>query len=125
MRVGAQVQPLECYLPSVEMVVKYNSTVNSQLTVIIPSFRTHRSEEQFDRVYTVYLLFILKKIASYTIKTGFFFCFLEMLRKMDFTIKSRYGQVVLNKPLFLAYGIPMVSPPSVVVHTFKLEYMYL
>ena len=44
------------------LLVKYNSTVNSQLTVIIPSFRTHRSEEQFDRVYTVYLLFILKKL---------------------------------------------------------------
>ena len=24
---------------------------------------------------------------------------------MDFTIKSRYGQVVLNKPVFLAYRI--------------------
>ena len=48
-----------------------------------------------------------------------------MLRKMDFTIKSRYGQVVLNKPDFLAYCIPMVRHPSVVVHTFKLEYMYL
>ena len=48
-----------------------------------------------------------------------------MLRKMDFTIKSRYGQVVLNKPVFLAYRIPMVRHPSVVVHTFKLEYMYL
>ena len=44
---------------------------------------------------------------------------------MDFTIKSRYGQVVLNKPVFLAYRIPMVCHPSVVVHTFKLEYMYL
>ena len=62
MRVGAQVQPLECYLPSVEIGLKYNSTVNSQLTVIIPRFRTNRSEEQFDRVYTVYLLFILKKL---------------------------------------------------------------
>ena len=49
-------------LKSVLKVVKYNSTVNSQLTVIIPSFRTHRSEEQFDRVYTVYLLFLLKKL---------------------------------------------------------------
>ena len=35
------------------------------------------SEEQFDRVYTFYI----EKIASYTIKTGFFFYFLEMLRK--------------------------------------------
>ena len=26
---------------------------------------------------------------------------------MDFTIKSRYGQVVLNKPVFLAYRIPI------------------
>ena len=35
------------------------------------------------------------------IKTGFFFYFLEMLKKiMDFIIKSRYGQVVLNKPVF-------------------------
>ena len=40
---------------------------------------------------------------------------------MDFTIKSRYGQVVLNKPVFLVYRIPMVRHPSVVVHTFKLE----
>ena len=48
-----------------------------------------------------------------------------MWEKMDFTIKSRYGQVVLNKPVFLAYRIPMVRHPSVVVHTFKLEYMYL
>ena len=40
---------------------------------------------------------------------------------MDFTIKSRYGQVVLNKPVFffLAYRIPKVRHPSVVVHTFK------
>ena len=44
---------------------------------------------------------------------------------MDFTINSRYGQVVLNKPVFLAYRIPMVHHPSVVVHTFKLEYVSL
>ena len=31
---------------------------------------------------------------------------------MDFTIKSRYGQVVLNKPVFLAYRIPMVCQSS-------------
>ena len=31
---------------------------------------------------------------------------------MDFTIKSRYGQVVLNKPVFLAYRIPMVRQSS-------------
>ena len=44
---------------------------------------------------------------------------------MDFTIKSRYGQVVLNKPVFfLAYRIPMVRLPSVIVHTFKLEYFW-
>ena len=48
-----------------------------------------------------------------------------MLRKNGFHHKSRYGQVVLNKPVFLAYRIPMVRHPSVVVHTFKLEYMYL
>ena len=43
---------------------------------------------------------------------------------MDFTIKLRYGQVVLNKPVFLAYSIPMVRRPSDVVHTFKLEYLW-
>ena len=32
---------------------------------------------------------------------------------MDFTIKSRYGKVVINKPVFLAYRIPMVHYPSV------------
>ena len=42
---------------------------------------------------------------------------------MGLTIKSRYGQVVLNKPVFLAYSIPMVRRPSVVVNTFKLEYL--
>ena len=32
---------------------------------------------------------------------------------MDFTIKSRYGQVVLNKPVFfLAYRIPKVRQSS-------------
>ena len=40
---------------------------------------------------------------------------------MDFTIKSRYGQVVLNKPVFLAYRIPMVRHPSVVVHISNLN----
>ena len=40
------------------LVVKYNSTVNSQLTVIIPSLRTHRSEEQFDRsTLLIYFLY--------------------------------------------------------------------
>ena len=43
---------------------------------------------------------------------------------MDFTIKSRYGQVVLNKPVFLPYPIPTVRHPSVIVHTFKLEYLW-
>ena len=43
---------------------------------------------------------------------------------MDFTIKSRYGKAVLNKPVFLAYRIPMVHHPSVIVHTFKLEYLW-
>ena len=43
---------------------------------------------------------------------------------MDFIIKSRYGQVVLNKPVFLAYRIPMARHPTVIVHTFKLEYLW-
>ena len=42
---------------------------------------------------------------------------------MDFTIKSRYGKVVLNKRVVLAYSIPMVRHLSVVVHTFKLGYL--
>ena len=42
---------------------------------------------------------------------------------MDFTIKSRYGQVVLNKPVFLAYRIPMVRHPSVVVHTYLWSHL--
>ena len=42
---------------------------------------------------------------------------------MDFTIKSRYGQVVLNKPVF--FSLSYTNGLSVVVHTFKLEYMYL
>ena len=45
-----------------------------------------------------------------------------MLRKNGFHHKI---EVVLNKPVFLAYRIPTVRHPSVVVHTFKLEYMYL
>ena len=47
--------------------MKYSSTVNSQLTIIIPSFRTHRSVEQFDRS-TLFIYFLDWKIASYTIK---------------------------------------------------------
>ena len=39
------------------LVVKYNSIVNSQLTVIIPSFRTPNSEEQFDRS-TLFIYFL-------------------------------------------------------------------
>ena len=64
--------------------------------VIIPSFRTYRSEEQFDRS-TLFIYFLYWKIASYTIKAGFFFYFLEMLRKkMDFTIKSKQSKKINN-----------------------------
>ena len=39
-------------------------------------------------------------------------------------IKVWSGCQGLNKPVFLAYRIPMVRHPSVIVHTFKLEYLW-
>ena len=42
------------------LVVKYNSTVNSQLTVIIPSFRTHKSEEQLIGLHCIFTFYIEK-----------------------------------------------------------------
>ena len=95
-----------------------------ELTVIIPSFRTHRSEEQFDRS-TLFIYFLYWKIASYTIKTGFFFYFLEMLRKNGFHHKIEvWSGCPKQTCFFLAYRIPMVRHPSDIVHTFKLEYLW-
>ena len=62
MRVGAQVQPLECYLSSVEIGCKIQFYCQFSTDGNYPKFSDTHFEEQFDMVYTVYLLFILKKL---------------------------------------------------------------
>ena len=57
-----QVQPLECYLSSVETGCKIQFYCQFSTDGNYPKFSDTQSEEQFDSVYTVYLLFILKKL---------------------------------------------------------------
>ena len=103
--------------------------------VTIPSFRTHRSEQQSDQGLHCLFTFYNWKIASYTIKTGFFFYFLEMLRKNGFQHKIEVWSGCPKQTCFFlahlsrrltmwAYSIPMVRRPSVVIHTFKLKYLW-
>ena len=81
MPVGGPVQPLKCYLSFVEIGCTCKIQFYCQFSTGGNYPKSHRSEEQFDRS-TLFTFYIEKlDIASYTIKTGFFFYFLEMLRK--------------------------------------------
>ena len=72
--------------------------------VIIPNFRTHRSEEQFDRS-TLFIYFLYWKIASYTMKNRLFLLFSRKCwEKNGFhhKIKVWSGCQGLNKPVFFS-----------------------